>query len=186
MGLHELLKGCEKSDSDAQRDLFVLFKNALMGICVRYSKNNEQAEEMLKKGFVNIFNSIKNLPAEDQLESWLKSKMVDTAIEVLRSNKQEYKIVSTANAYDGIGTHDKINDQEVIRSMDNKDVIKAIQALTPAFRVVVNLHLVDGYSTKQVSDRLDVGEATIKLNFDKAMYQLRRNIVQLTTVSHAE
>ena len=185
MNLQELIRGCEKSDKESQNDLFSLFKDSLMSICLRYSKNTQQANEILKEGFVSIFNTIKNVQHENQLEGWLRKTMIDKAIEVLRRNKQEYKIVSTINAYDG-ANQDRIIDEVVTRSMESSDVLKAMQALTPAYRVVVNMYLVDGFTLKQISTKLDVGEATIRMNFEKAMYQVRKNIVQLTTVSHGE
>lgn len=185
MNLRELIKGCERSDKDSQRELFELFNGSMMGLCLRYAKNEQQATEIFKEGFVSVFNNIKNI-SEQQLESWIRKTMINTAVDVLRRNKQEYKIVSTVNAYDSINQEDKIVDQEVTRAMDGNDVLKAIQALTPAYRVVVNMHLADDYSIKQISEKLDVGEATIRLNFEKAMHQIRKNIVQLTTVSNAE
>ncbi|MBL7891022.1 MAG: sigma-70 family RNA polymerase sigma factor [Bacteroidia bacterium] len=185
MNLQELIKGCERSDKDSQRELFDLFKDSMMSLCLRYAKSEQQATEIFKEGFVSVFNNIKNI-SEQQLESWVRKTMINAAIDVLRRNKQEYKIVSTVNAYDNINQEDKIVDQEVTRTMDGNDVLKAMQALTPAYRVVVNMHLVDDYSIKQISEKLDVGEATIRLNFEKAMHQIRKNIVQLTTVGNAE
>lgn len=185
MNLQELIKGCERSDKDSQRELFDLFKDSMMSICLRYAKNEQQATEIFKEGFVSVFKNIKNI-SEQQLESWVRKIMVNASIDVLRRNKQEYKIVSTVNAYDSINQEDKIVDQEVTRAMDGSDVLKAMQALTPAYRVVVNMHLADDYSIKQISEKLDVGEATIRLNFEKAMHQIRKNIVQLTTVGNAE
>lgn len=185
MNLQELIKGCERSDKDSQRELFDLFKDSMISLCLRYAKSEQQATEIFKEGFVSVFNNIKNI-SEQQLESWVRKTMINAAIDVLRRNKQEYKIVSTVNAYDNINQEDKIVDQEVTRTMDGNDVLKAMQALTPAYRVVVNMHLVDDYSIKQISEKLDVGEATIRLNFEKAMHQIRKNIVQLTTVGNAE
>ena len=186
MDLKELLRGCRKFEQKSQRDLFELYKDEMMGLCVRYAKNENQATEILKDGFVAVFKGIKNTPEDVSFDVWLKAMMMDTAIDVLRRNRQEYKIVSTINAYDVIQQQDTINDQEVTPSMDGYDVLRAIQALSPAYRVVVNLHLVDRWSFEKISDKLDVGEVTIALNFEKAMYQLRKNIVQLTTITRAE
>jgi RNA polymerase sigma-70 factor (ECF subfamily) len=185
MDLQELIRSCEKSDKDAQRELFYMFKNSMMSVCLRYAKNEQQANQIFKEGFVNIFNSIKY--SNDQVfEEWIKKTMINTAIDVLRSYTQEYKIVSTVNAHENFMRQDKIVDDEVTREMEGNDVIKGIQALTPAYRLVVNMHLADGYSLKQISEKLDVGETTIRLNFEKAMHQIRKNIVQLTTISNAE
>lgn len=185
MNVQELIKGCERSEKGAQYQLFYLFKDKMMALCLRYAKNEQQANEILKEGFVTVFNTIKNI-SEQQLESWVKKTMINAAIDALRRNKQEYKIVSTVNAYDNMNQEDKIIDNEVTREMEGSDVLKAVQALTPAYRVVVNMHLADDYSIKQISEKLDVGEATIRLNFEKAMHQIRKNIVQLTTISNAE
>jgi len=186
MELRELLTGCRKFEQKAQHDLFELYKDEMMGVCVRFAKSESQATEILKEGFVAVFKGIKNSTEDSSFDAWLKAKMIDTAIEVLRRNRQEYKIVSTINAYDVIQQQDTINDLEIIPYMDSYDVLRAIQALSPAYRVVVNLHLFDHWSFEKISDKLDVGEVTIALNFEKAMYQLRKNIVQLTTITRAE
>lgn len=185
MNLQELIKGCERSDKESQSNLFSLFRDSITGLCLRYSKNELQANEILIEGFVSIFQNFKSNPGEAQLEVWIKKMMIDKAIEISRKNKQEYKIVSTVNAYSG-AHQDRVVDETVTRAMEKNDVLKGIQALTPAYRIVVNMYLVDGFTQKQISEKLDVGEATIAMNFDKAMYQLRKNIVQLTTVSHGE
>ncbi len=186
MELQELLKECEKSDHIAQVALFNLSKEAVMQICLRYSKNETQARQILKESFLKVFSFLKTRDKDQEFEQWMKALVISTALEVLQRNKQEYKIVSTANGQNSGLSADTITDAEIIRNMDAMDVLKAMQALTPAYRVVVNLHLIDNYSFRKISEKLDVAEATIQMNFEKAMYQLRKNLVQLTTASRAE
>jgi RNA polymerase sigma-70 factor (ECF subfamily) len=186
MELKELLSGCKKSESGAQEGLFELYKDSMMGVCMRYSKNENQASGILKEGFVAVFRDFRNAPEQNLFPDWLKTKIIDTALDVLRRNRQEYKIVSTINAYDVIRQQDNVRDEEIMPAMENEDVLRAMQALSPAYRVVVNMRLVDHWSFEKIADKLDVGEVTIALNFEKAMYQLRKNIVQLTSLTRAE
>lgn len=185
MNLQELIKLCERSDRGAQRELFALYKDAMMNICVRYAKNESQASEILKEGFATAFGLLKKVDELD-FENWLKKIMIDSAIRVLRRYKQDYKIVSTVNAYEGLSRYNDFVDDTVTREIEAGDVINAIQLLSPSYRIVVNMHLADGYSLKQISEKMEVGEPTIRLNFERAMHQLRKNIVQLTTISNAE
>jgi RNA polymerase sigma-70 factor (ECF subfamily) len=186
MDLQELLRGCEKSDRTAQAALFNLSKDGILHVCLRYSKNEEQARQIFKETYLSIFSSISSKSQDQEFDDWLKTQVINTAVQVLQRNKQEYKIVSTANAQNP-GLHpDTIPDTEIMQNMDSSDVLKAIQALSPAYRVVVNLHLIDNHSFRKISEKLDVAEVTIQMNFEKAMYQLRKNLVQLTTASRAE
>jgi RNA polymerase sigma factor (sigma-70 family) len=181
-----LLQACVRMESGAKQGLFDFFKDRLMGMCLRYAKNEQQADEILAESSVLVFSTIKNIPQDVTFDNWLKTCLVRTAIVILQRNQQEYKIASTANACKVAIQQDRIMDEEIAMSMEDKDVLKAIQALSPSYRLVVNMYLLDNYSYKNIAEKLDVAEATIKMNFEKAMHQFRKNIVQLTTASHVQ
>jgi len=183
MDFQGLIRECRKNDKNAQQALFELIKDKLAGICIRYSKNEQQATEILKETFLSIFENGKQIPDEAAFEAWMKECLVDSAIKILQKNKQEYKIVSTAKAEDVSVSSSTISDEEVIPLLVDELVLKAMQELPPAYRVVVNMHLADGYSVKEISEKLDIAEGTVKMNFEKAMHRFRKNIVQLTVSS---
>lgn len=184
MQLYEIIDGCERYEKNAQSALYAKYSELVLNTCLRYAKNKAQADEMFTEVLLSIYTGFKMIDI-DAFDFWLKEMVNTKIIEILKRNKQEYKVMSTATANEVVGEYDKLNDDEIIAVMNSKDVLIAIQSLSPAYRVVVNLHLIEGYSVKQISEKLDIGEATVKTNYDNAMFQLRKKIVQLTTAAHA-
>lgn len=177
----ELIKGCAKHDKTCQRTFYEQFYSPMMGVCLRYSKDYAEAKTILNDGFLKVFSAIKHYRGENTLEEWIRKIIVNSAIDHLRSNKQSYWIVNTVNATMGdAGRSEKIaSDSDLLSQLNEKHILKAVQALSPAYRVIFNLHFIDKYTHQQISERLDISEATSQLDFSKAKYHIRKNLTRI-------
>ena len=177
MSENEIIKGCLNFNRESQKALYDQFYSKMSGVCLRYSKDNDEAKEILREGFLNVFSNLKNFNGSISLESWIKGIMVKTAVDHLRKNKQNL-IVSTVHANDkAINTGKSISDEELVLNIDKEEILKAVQELTPAYRTVFNLFLIEKHSHKEIAEMLDISENTSESNLAKAKYNLRKNIL---------
>ena len=180
MDENELIKGCLKNSRESQKALYDYYYNKMFGVCLRYSKDSDEAKEIIQEGFLNVFSNIKHLKGGDSLESWIKNIIVQTTIGHLGKNKQNL-IVSTVYANSTTVNHaENLSDREIILNIDKERLLKAVQQLTPAYRKVFNLFVIEGYNHKTIAEMLDISEETSEISLAKAKFNLRKNIMQLS------
>jgi RNA polymerase sigma-70 factor (ECF subfamily) len=174
----DIIKGCLKNDRASQKALYEQFYSKMLGVCLRYSKSSDEAKDALHEGFMKVFDSLKNFKATGSFEGWIRRIMVNTAIDHLRKNKQNYLIVSTVYANEkASNVADEISDDELALHIGKEDILRAIQELTPAYRTVFNLYVIEEYTHKEIAEMLDISEGTSKSNLSKAKFNLRKNLM---------
>lgn len=175
----ELINGCARHDRACQKKLYERFYGKMMAVCMRYAKNKAEAKDMLQEGFIKVFTKLKSYQANGSLEGWVRRIIVNTAVDTLRSNKQEYTIVNTVKAGQAEFSEANLEDNAIVENINREAIIKAVQELTPAYRTVFNLYVVDGYTHKEISEILNISEGTSKSNLSKAKFNLRKNLSHL-------
>lgn len=160
----DVLAGCHREDTRSQRILYDLFRARLMGLCRRYCSNREEAKDVLQESFIKIFKKIGHVTDADKLESWMKSVVVNTAIDHFRSKKliQTYEIDDHVTAEVQVDPDVKIAD----------DVLVAfVNQLPDGCRMVFNLFVVEGYTHAEIATLLQITEGTSRsqLNYAKTI-----------------
>jgi RNA polymerase sigma factor (sigma-70 family) len=175
----DIIKGCLRNDRASQKQLYELYYGKMLGVCLRYSKTNAEAKDILHEGFLKAFSALKTFDLHTPFETWIKKIMITTAVDHLRRNKHNYLIVSTVNAYEKPTPVEEVVNDDAFANINKEELLKAVQELTPAYRTVFNLFLIDGYSHKEIAEILDVSEETSKSNLSKAKFNLKKNLVHL-------
>lgn len=174
--LYQIMQGCLQQHRDSQKALYDLFYAPAMGICTRYAHQGEDAKEIVQDGFLKIFRNLKDFSKPDDMESlypafrgWVKKIMVYTSIDHYRSHKnvqsmtdldsQSYRLTSGKNH-----PLDKVSYEELIGM---------VQRLSPAYRTVFNLFVIDGYGHDEIAQLLHISSGTSKSNLAKARANLR-------------
>ncbi|MDO9037365.1 MAG: sigma-70 family RNA polymerase sigma factor, partial [Lutibacter sp.] len=80
MGLDELIKQCSNNDHKAQKEIYQLFAGKLFSICLKYSKNKQEAQDNFQDGFIVIFDKIGQFNFKGSFEGWLKRVMINTVL----------------------------------------------------------------------------------------------------------
>ena len=168
MSLNELVKQCAKNNRKAQEEIYQLFSGKLFSICLKYSKNKQEAQDNFQDGFITIFNKIGQFKFKGSFEGWLKRVMVNTILLKYR-NRTVLNIVT-----------EEIPD-EVIVDIDDDEVsldflLNLIQELPDRYRMVFNLYVLDGCSHKEISKMLQIAEGTSKSNLARARAILKQKI----------
>ncbi len=184
---HDLIAGCLRQDRTCQEALYKRFYGKMLGVTMRYARDRDEARDMLQEGFIKVFTSISNFSGKGSFEGWVRRIVVNTSIDHLRKNKHEYMIVSSVHSRDGDlpDAVDEADENELLQ-LSEEQLIACIQQLSPAYRAVFNLYVMENLPHKEISERLGISEGTSKSNLAKARYQLKKILYQKIRTSHGE
>ena len=146
-----------------------------MSICDRYANREDDAMEILNDGFLKIFKEIANFkPAYSDVVSsfkgWLRKIMIYTAIDHYRKHHKHNEVAEL----DGALVHLQANNDTPIDKISYDEIIQYIQHLTPGYRTVLNLFIIEGYSHEEIAGMLNISVGTSKSNLAKARKQLQK------------
>lgn len=168
--LPELLEGCLQNDRKCQELLYKQFYGYAMGVCMRYVPNREEAVEVVNDGFLKIFQKVQKYDTEKPFKIWLRRIMINTALDHYRQNVKHQNNTDLSVAENTVAAPDSDN---IFNTLAHEDLIELIQQLTPAYRTVFNLYVIDGYSHEEISRQLGISEGTSKSNLARARENLR-------------
>ena len=168
MSLNKLIKRCANNDRKAQEEIYQLFGGKLFSICLKYSRNKQEAQDNFQDGFITIFNKVGQFKFNGSFEGWMKRVMINTVLVKYRK-KNVLNIVT-----------EEIPD-EVIVDIDDDEIsldflLNLIQELPDRYRMVFNLYVLDGNSHKEISKMLHIAEGTSKSNLARARAILKKKI----------
>ena len=182
MSSQELIIAIQKNDKAARRTAFDLYYGRLAAIANRYSKNAEQAEDMLNKSFSVCLNKLQELRTSQvaDLDVFFEREFIEACIEFVKSIRSEYYVSSTVHATDATtsNNYNLFENNELIdfNHLDTDVLVKSLQQMVPSQRLVFNLHVIDGYSLLDAAALLESSEATAKSNLEKARFNFQKNI----------
>lgn len=171
--LEELIKACKKERPDAQKQIYEMFSSKMFGVCLQYSKDYTEAEDILQEGFIKVFTKISQFDGKGSFEGWVRRIMVNCALERYRKQNMLYS-VSDIQEYDTSVSYD-----DVMGELSSKDLLKLIQELTPQYRTVFNLYAIEGYSHQEIGEMLNISEGTSKSNLSRARVILQEKVKAL-------
>jgi len=167
----ELIQACINGDRHSQNRLYELFSLKMFAVCMRYSKNREEAEEIMQEGFVQVFKSLHNFKYTGSFEGWIRKIMVYCAIQHYRASPKLYPVTDLENI-----KGEQVCREDIIGRLQKKDLLKMVQALPPAYRMVFNLYVFEGLKHREIAVQLGISEGTSKSNFFDAKQILRKAI----------
>ncbi len=169
MSLEQLINNCKKNDIKAQEALYRLYSSKLFSVCLKYSRNYEEAQDNLQEGFLLIFEKIDQFSFKGSFEGWIKRLMVNFILQQYR--KETFLNIVKEEIADDI-EEVEIDDENV--SIDY--LLKIIQELPDKYRLVFNLYAIDGYSHQEIAEMLKISVGTSKSNLSRARVILKDKI----------
>ena len=157
--LQKIVAGCVKGKARYQKKLFEMFYGKMMGVCMRYSRDQDQAQDIVQTGFIKIFKKIEVYNFKGSLEGWIRRIMVNTAIDHIRKNKRDpFSIEDDARIEDVEGEDFFAYEKEEETKIKADVAMKAISKLSPAYRTVFNMYVIEGFTHKEIAEYLGVSE----------------------------
>ncbi|MBC7885275.1 MAG: RNA polymerase sigma factor, partial [Saprospiraceae bacterium] len=136
--------------------------STMMSLAMRYAGCNDDALDILHEGFVKVFRHIGKYQVGTSLQAWIRRIIINTAIDFYRKDIRR-KAEDLETAY-----HISTNEPDAISNLTSEEILKAMQQLSPSYRSVFNLYVIEGYSHKEISELLHITESTCRSNLVKA------------------
>jgi len=175
----KLVNGCIGNERTAQENLYKHFYAQMLHICYRYLKTNDLAQEAVNEGFLKVFQNIKTYDAQKgDLGAWICTIIIRTAIDY---NRKEFKFFT--EDYNDQDEGDFFLEPVILSKLYAEDILKTIQQLPDATRVIFNLSVIDGYSHKEISTQLNITEGTSRWHLAEGKKKLRALLLSSNTNS---
>jgi len=182
--LKKLVKDCAENNRRAQAELFKMFYGKMLAVCLRYMNDNDTAQEVLQQSFIKIFEKIEIFDFKGSLEGWIRRIVTNTAIDAIRKAKRNPFLSDDDQFFKDEVVNDFEKEEEMnILGLRADAAMEAIKQLSPAYRTVFNLYVIEDYSHKEIAEKLGVSEGTSKSNLAKAKMNLRK-ILKSKHASH--
>ena len=146
----------------------------MMGVCLRYTRDKDRAQEVLQEGFIKVFDKLNDFDFSGSFEGWVRRIMVNASIDAIRKKNRNPFLTDEDFILEKNSLHpdDNHKDEDLIK-LKAEHAIAAIQELSPAYRTVFNLYVIENFSHKEIAQILDISEGTSKSNLAKAKKNLR-------------
>ncbi len=168
----KILEGCIRGDRDAQEHLYRHFAPTMLGICLRYTKSRDEADDVMQEGFIKVFANVERFRQEGSFEGWIKRIMVNTA---LNHYHKSQKMNSHRNI-DDIRETDIIEDDAPMPKtrFSQKEMLDAIQELPEGYSKIFNMYVFEKYKHKEIAEMLNISVNTSKSQLAKSRIYLKK------------
>lgn len=172
--LEDLVEGCQNGNRHSQELLYKTTAPKMLAICMRYAKDQFEAEDMMQTAFVKVFKKLADYRNEGSFEGWMRRIMVNTSIEFYRKNLRSLNVVDIDETYDH-----QASVSFDMSSINVKDLMRLIQNLSNGYRMVFNMYAIEGYSHKEIAEQLGITEGASKSQLSRARAILKEQVLKL-------
>ena len=153
-----------------QEELYRRFSPRMYAVCLRYAGSAEEAEDILQEGFIKVFKKMESYRGDGSFEGWIRRIFVNTAIEHFRRKRYLQPVTEKEeNTLEG-------NYLSVLDELAERDILALVQQLSPGYRTVFNMYVVEGYTHKEIGDIMGISEGTSKSQLSRAKVILQEMV----------
>jgi RNA polymerase sigma-70 factor (ECF subfamily) len=178
----KIIRGCKANDIKYQERLYKTCFPEMIGICLRYTYDRQEAEALYNKAFLKVFEKITSFEMKGSFEGWIKRILVNTCIDFVRSKKSNHTS-DTIEIDDASGSSMTIN-AEVLQNIEVEQLMKMINGLSTTRSLIFRLFIIEGYSHQEISDKMGITEASSKWHVFEARKELKVKIKKLYSENH--
>jgi RNA polymerase sigma factor (sigma-70 family) len=169
----DLINGCIEGNRQMQELLYKKFSSKMYGVCLRYSGNVDDANDLLQEGFIKVFKNLHKFRGDGSFEGWMRRIFVNTSIEHFRKKVKLYNVTEVQeNTIED-------TDLNILDSLAVKDIVLLVNELSPGYKMVFNMHVIEGYSHKEIAEILGITEGTSKSQLARAKGVLKKSIEKM-------
>ncbi len=175
----EIIKGCIEFNSATQKLLYKKYAPKMYTVCLRYSKNSDEAKDLMQECFIKVYSNISKFKKEGSFEGWIRRIFVNTAIKSLRKYK-DYKIESFNDT--NIDYNISVYEETISEDADytEEELRDALKILSPADHLLFNLACFENYSHKEISCQLSISEDTSRARLSRARKKLQEHLLRIS------
>ncbi|WP_422359438.1 RNA polymerase sigma factor [Reichenbachiella sp.] len=166
----KLIKDCIKGDRRSQEQLYQLYSSRMFAICLRYTKAQQQAEDVLQESFIKVFKQIKKYKGDAPLVYWIKRIVINTALNSQRSKLYLYPMVDVDDLKELQGQERDVSDYTM------HELLAMVKSLPGSSQIIFNLYAIEGYKHHEIAEMLEISVGTSKSQYSRAKYLLREKM----------
>lgn len=167
----KLIKGCQKGKREYQQALYDKYSNGMYLVALRYSKMQQEAEDVIQESFIKVFKNIKTFRKDSSLAYWIKRIVVNTALNHQRSKLYLYPMVDVSDL-----NHSSDKDN-IVSALNYEELLALIQELPTGCQVIFNLFAIEGFKHHEIAKMLEISEGTSKSQYSRAKSLLSDKIL---------
>jgi RNA polymerase sigma factor (sigma-70 family) len=171
----KLIKDCLSGDRHAQYELYQRFSGVLFGICLRYTRNRAEAQDLLQEAFIRIFAKLESFGFKGSFEGWLKRLVINQAINFRRDNLKHLFVNSYADPPELMNDDD--SEPFSASSISGDRLLQMVQSLPDGYRLVFNMYVFENLPHLQIAEMLEISENTSKTQLMKARNKLKQMVL---------
>src|ERR1035437_1349530 len=164
-----------------QEVLYNRLSGKMYSVCLRYAGNTDDAQDLLQEGFIKVFRNLDKYRGDGSFEGWVRRIFVNTSIEQYRKKSLA---LQKATDVENVVMEDK--EWNVLDKLAERDILKMVQELSPGYKMVFNMHVIEGYSHKEIADMLGINEGTSKSQLARAKAVLQKMVEDRWTRTRKE
>jgi RNA polymerase sigma-70 factor (ECF subfamily) len=172
MSDEQLAEECISNNHKAQKELYDRFAARMMGVCLRYTRTKEDAEDIMQEGFIKVFKKIDTWKRTGSLEGWMRKIMINIAIEQFRLRKDVWLLADLETSFT-----DRFNENVIMEKMGVKELLNILREMPVGYRIIFNMFAIEGYSHKEIADQLNITEGTSKSQYARAKEYLQKALM---------
>ncbi|MAY85074.1 MAG: RNA polymerase subunit sigma-70 [Flavobacteriales bacterium] len=172
----EVVEACARGDREYQKQLYKAMYSSMMAVCYRYASRREDAKDLFQEGFIKVFDKIGKYNFKGSLQGWIRRIMVNHAIDHYRRNKNKFSMSESLMEAERIPEKDL--DESVFEDITADELLSLVQELSPVYRSVFNMYVLDDYTHAEIAEELGISEGTSKSNLSKAKRNLKTMVLQ--------
>jgi RNA polymerase sigma factor (sigma-70 family) len=169
--IQAIIEGCKKDDRKAQEQLYRNYYRAMMNLCLRYTKNETDALEVLNTGFYKVYKNISRFDAaKASLYTWIRTIIINSCLDYIKA-KQTLSVAGELEQAANIHVP-----PAAISSLSAMEILKMVRDLAPATQAVFNLYVMEGYNHAEIGKLTGTSEGTSKWHLSEARKKLQKMI----------
>jgi RNA polymerase sigma-70 factor (ECF subfamily) len=169
-----MIQGCIRNDAQCQRLLFELFAGKMLTVCLRYAVDTLEAEDLLQESFVKVYRNLHQFKFEGSFEGWIRRIVVNTALKHCQKKKIRFDEIKPDTTVQQ-GTIEP----SAYTHLGENDLLRMIHLMPEGYRLVFNLHVIEGYSHEEIAEMLNIKDSTSRSQLVKARRYLQNEIFKL-------
>lgn len=174
MSDQDLVQECVKSNPAAQKVLYERYYSRMLALCLRYSDSKDDAKDSLHDGFILLFSKIESYSGKGSFEGWMRRVFVNNMLMKFRKRDVFKESVSVDDVTWNVPVK-----EDVFEKIGSKNIIKLISQMPQGYKVVFNMIVIEGYSYKEVAQKLNVSEVSVRSQLSRGRMWLKERILKM-------
>lgn len=173
----DLIQGCLEGKRHAQKALFEMYAGKMLSVCKRYTRTQQEAEDILQDSFIKIFKNLHTFDYAGSFEGWVRRIMINTSLKLV--SKKSFQ-------NEKIGIEDHMHESvmpEVFNKLSEEELLNLIDTLPDGYKMVFNLYAIEGYSHKEIAKLLKIQDSTSRSQLLKARRLLQTKVLELQKIA---